>query len=163
MGRFQIGPTSTLITFGNVRLGTWLPNPRYVDEGTALRAGTRRKAVRDDHFPKPRLSYLVKEFLGVHDPSDPYVYVTDGGHWENTGLVELLRPRETGENMPRDVIAIDADPGSPGPVHAALPGDRPGCSRVRGRASTSTSTRCGRSRRSRAARRTPVARWRSAS
>ena len=43
MGRFQIGPTSALITFGNVRLGTWLPNPRYVNPGTALRATGRRQ------------------------------------------------------------------------------------------------------------------------
>ena len=116
MGRFQIGPTSALITFGNVRLGTWLPNPRYVNPGTALRA-KGKKANRGDRFPKPRLSYLAKEFLGIHDPSDPYVYVSDGGHWENTGLVELLRPRTNGEKMPREVIAIDADPGDPGSVH----------------------------------------------
>ena len=119
MGRFQIGPTSALLTFGNVRLGTWLPNPRYVKPGTAgrARAEHRTKAVRGDHFPKPRLSYLVKEFCGIHDPTDPYVYVSDGGHWENTGLVELLRPRVEGEKMPREVIAIDADPGDPGSVH----------------------------------------------
>ena len=34
MGRLRIGPTSALITFGNVRLGTWLPNPRYVKRAT---------------------------------------------------------------------------------------------------------------------------------
>ena len=106
MGRFRIGPTSALITFGNVRLGAWLPNPRYVRAGAAARHDRR------DRFPKVRLSYLVKEFLGIHDPSDPYVYVSDGGHWENTGLVELLR-----EDMPREVIAVDADPGRPGSVH----------------------------------------------
>ena len=87
MGRFRIGPTSALITFGNVRLGAWLPNPRYV------RPGAARRMDRNDRFPKVRLSYLVKEFCGIHDPSDPYVYVSDGGHWENTGLVELLRGR----------------------------------------------------------------------
>jgi hypothetical protein len=106
MGRFRIGPTSSLITFGNVRLGAWLPNPRYVRAGAAARADTR------DRFPKVRLGYLFKEFCGIHDPSDPYVYVSDGGHWENTGLVELLR-----ENMPQEVIAVDADPGDPGSVH----------------------------------------------
>jgi hypothetical protein len=29
--------------------------------------------------------------FGVHDIGDAYVYVTDGGHWENLGVVELLR------------------------------------------------------------------------
>ncbi len=119
MGRFQIGPTSALITFGNVRLGAWLPNPRYVNKGAAqsARDAGETKALRQDRFPKARLSYLVKEFCGIHDPSDPYVYVSDGGHWENTGLVELLRTQRSGDRMPREVIAIDADPGNPGSVH----------------------------------------------
>ena len=111
MGRFRIGPTSALITFGNVRLGAWLPNPRYV------RAGAGTDPSKHDRFPKVRLGYLVKEFLGIHDPSDPYVYVSDGGHWENTGLVELLRGRTPKDSIPREVIAVDADPGSPASVH----------------------------------------------
>ena len=56
--------------------------------------------MRGDHFPKARLSYLVQEFFGIHDPSDPYVYVSDGGHWENTGLVELLRPGSQARRCP---------------------------------------------------------------
>ena len=97
MGRFRIGPTSMLITFANLRLGGWLPNPRYVaPPGAEVR-----------RFPMVRLGYLFKEFLGLHDPADPFVYVSDGGHWENTGLVELLR-----EQLPREVIMVDADAGS---------------------------------------------------
>ena len=58
-------------------------------------------------LPSPRLGYLLKEFLGFHDPSDLYLYVTDGGHWENTALVELLR---TG--LHREIVCIDADSGA---------------------------------------------------
>ena len=99
------------------------------------------KALRQDRFPKARLSYLVKEFCGIHDPSDPYVYVSDGGHWENTGLVELLRTQRSGDRMPREVIAIDADPGNPGPCTSSrAPSTWPVSSAAC--TSTSTSTRC---------------------
>jgi hypothetical protein len=33
MGRFRIGLTSMLLAFANLRLGCWLPNPRYVGTG----------------------------------------------------------------------------------------------------------------------------------
>lgn len=99
MGRFRIGPTSMLLAFTNIRLGAWLPNPRYVALGTEQgEAGNR--------FPLVRIGYLFKEFLGIHDPTDPFVYVSDGGHWENTGLVELLRG-----SMPSEAVLIDADAG----------------------------------------------------
>jgi hypothetical protein len=35
--------------------------------------------------------YLVKEMCGWNSVNDRYLYVTDGGHYENLGLVELLR------------------------------------------------------------------------
>lgn len=96
MGRFRIGPISMLLAFFNVRLGMWIPNPRYAD---AL-AGYGRP------LPRPGLGYLLKEFVGYHDPTDLYLYVTDGGHWENTGLVELLRSRDVAE-----AVCVDADSG----------------------------------------------------
>lgn len=95
MGKFRIGPTSMLLTFANIRLGVWMPNPRYA-----------RYAEHGVPFPRVRLPYLLKEFAGLHDPSDAYVYLTDGGHWENTGLVELLRKGDF-----REIVCIDADPG----------------------------------------------------
>ena len=96
MGRFRIGPVSMLLAFFNVRLGAWVPNPRYAAE---LAAAGRP-------LPRPGLGYLLKEFLGFLDPSDLYLYVTDGGHWENTALVELLRTAHH-----REVVCVDADSG----------------------------------------------------
>lgn len=95
MGRFRVGPTSMLLAFANIRLGVWLPNPRF--------AACAPEGMR---FPRVRLPYLFKEFVGLHDPSDAYMYLTDGGHWENTGLVELLRKGDF-----REIVCIDADPG----------------------------------------------------
>ncbi|HYP22481.1 MAG TPA: hypothetical protein VEV43_02810, partial [Actinomycetota bacterium] len=78
MGRQSLGTTNALLAALNVRLGVWMPNPRYR---------------LDRPLKRPRINYLLKELFGVYDPDDPYVYVTDGGHWENLGLVELVRRR----------------------------------------------------------------------
>jgi len=96
MGRFRIGPTRLLLAFANIRLGVWLPNPRYVDAICHAHGKVRQVG----------LSYLFKEVFGIHDPSDLFVYVADGGHWENTGMVELLR-----KGVYREIVCIDAYPG----------------------------------------------------
>lgn len=80
MGRLSKGSTNALLAALNIDLGIWLPNPRLTDD----------PAVR---FPKVRFGYLFKEILGWYDAADRYVFVADGGHWENLGLVELLRRR----------------------------------------------------------------------
>src|SRR5213593_1030025 len=40
---------------------------------------------------RPSFLYVFREALGLNDVRRKFVYVTDGGHWENLGLVELLR------------------------------------------------------------------------
>jgi hypothetical protein len=97
MGRQNIGSTNALIAALNLRLGTWYPNPRYVP--------TTGDHVR---FPWVRLSYLLKEILGYFDLADHHLYVTDGGHRENLGLVELLRRRC------KTMICIDSSGDTPG-------------------------------------------------
>jgi hypothetical protein len=108
MGKFKIGPARALIALMNVRLGVWVPNPKYVAAWRPGQPDTRDRPFRPGRvpYPLPRLGYLLKEAFGVHDPDDLYLYVTDGGHWENTGLVELLRDRNFSE-----VVCLDADAG----------------------------------------------------
>jgi hypothetical protein len=48
---------------------------------------SRRKLIN----PRPHPSYLLRELLGLNRLNAKYLYVTDGGHYENLGLVELLR------------------------------------------------------------------------
>jgi hypothetical protein len=79
MGKHNRGSTNALFAALNVRLGAWMPNPRY----TAV----------DTRYKTTRLNYLLKEVFGWYDLDDPYLYATDGGHRENLGLVELLRRR----------------------------------------------------------------------
>jgi hypothetical protein len=80
MGRMSRGTTNALMAALNIDLGIWLPNPRLTSNPDAL-------------FPKVRFGYLFKEILGWYDDTDRYVFVADGGHWDNLGLVELLRRR----------------------------------------------------------------------
>ena len=86
MGRMTRAPLRFLFTMLNVRLGLWIPNPNRLAEFEVR--GTRwigrRRLV-------PRISYLFREMFGKNDPESKFLYVTDGGHYENLGLVELLR------------------------------------------------------------------------
>jgi len=93
MGRFNYGSTKALLALANVRLGMWMPNPRLVPEGTLPRR---------PGYPRRRLVYLVKEMFGIYDSEDLYLYITDGGHWENLGLVELVR------RGCREIVCVDA-------------------------------------------------------
>ena len=83
MGRQALGTTNALLVALNLRLGAWVPNPRF-PEWFADRAAA----------PRVHLGYLAKELFSRYHPSrDAFVYVADGGHRENLGLVELLRER----------------------------------------------------------------------
>lgn len=82
----QARAIQTLFALSNARLGTWLPNPAVIDRGDET--GDWRilglPSVR-------RLSYQLREVFGQYGYDDRLLYVTDGGHYENLGLVELLR------------------------------------------------------------------------
>jgi hypothetical protein len=91
MGKMTAKPLRFLMALANVRLGVWIPNPRWV-------AANGEKAVPS----RPRPSYLARELFGLNGVGAKYLYVTDGGHYENLGLVELLRRGCT------DVYCLDA-------------------------------------------------------
>jgi hypothetical protein len=69
-----------------LRLGVWVPNPRWVAAGLDDDHGLERH-----RYGRPRPWYLLCELLGRNRIDARYLYVTDGGHYENLGLVELLR------------------------------------------------------------------------
>jgi hypothetical protein len=98
MGRMDKGTTMSLLAALNLRLGTWYPNPRYIRATRGRQAG----------YPWVRMSYVFKELLGLYDLHDHHLYVTDGGHRENLGLVELLRRRC------RTIICVDSSGDVPG-------------------------------------------------
>ena len=105
MGAYRIGPARAALAVANVRLGVWIPNPKYAARYDFKPDGVRPPGPRTGvKYPRPRLGYLLKELFGVHDPNDLYIYITDAGQWENTGLVELIRDRNIDE-----VVCLDAD------------------------------------------------------
>ena len=71
-----------------LRLGVWVPQPRYVSELEGLRDGEVGPWVR-----QRRLPYLLREVFRVHDGDDRFVNVSDGGHHDNSGLLELIKRR----------------------------------------------------------------------
>lgn len=68
-----------LLTMFNVRLGWWFPNP-----GKGLW-----------YYPGLNFSlyYLLRELFGAADEKSWFVNVSDGGHFENLGVYELIRRR----------------------------------------------------------------------
>ena len=78
MGRASSPAMAFLMTVFNVRLGWWVGNPRKRD-GVAK--------------PSPRigLPYTALELFGGTDDRKKYVNLSDGGHFENLGVYELIR------------------------------------------------------------------------
>jgi hypothetical protein len=96
MGKMTRWPLRFIMALANVRLGVWIPNPRDVaaKELKHQRQSFRPRShevVERRFYPRPRATYLARELLGLNHVRQKYLYVTDGGHYENLGLVELLR------------------------------------------------------------------------
>jgi hypothetical protein len=80
MGYHTDPATAFLMTMFNVRLGWWLFNPRRPET---------TKCASPVFAPKE----LIRELLGMVDDTSKFVYLSDGGHFENMGLYELVRRR----------------------------------------------------------------------
>ncbi|MFO0953817.1 MAG: hypothetical protein U0835_22210 [Isosphaeraceae bacterium] len=87
MSFYQSGPLTALLTLFNARLGYWIEKPRA--------SGWKARS--------PKLgNLLLSEFFGRTDERGEYVHISDGGHFENLGVYELIRRRC------RYVVALDA-------------------------------------------------------
>jgi hypothetical protein len=89
MGRMTRAPFRFFLALANLRLGVWVPNPRQLEKFEEHRK--RRWYQPANYKLIPRPWYLVREMLGLNNLNARFLYVTDGGHYENLGLVELLR------------------------------------------------------------------------
>src|SRR5829696_2835494 len=102
MGR-HAAAVQRLLALSNVRLGTWLPNPAFLAV-----LGRPKVSWRTPRLPNARrLPYQLREIIGAYPAEGRMLLCTDGGHWENLGLVELLRHRC------RTVYCIDASGDAP--------------------------------------------------
>jgi hypothetical protein len=101
----------TLLAVSGARLGSWLPHPYYVNR--------RREAAEHGDWSLPgmprvrRFPYLLREVFNIHPFNERLLHVTDGGHYENLGLVEALRRRCS------EIYVFDAS-GDPGPLATTL-------------------------------------------
>ncbi|HYC59193.1 MAG TPA: patatin-like phospholipase family protein [Thermoanaerobaculia bacterium] len=75
-------PLAFLMTLFNVRLGWWLGNPGVQGQHTWTAEG-----------PTPSTRPLIAEASGDTNDRFPYVYLSDGGHFENLGLYEMVLRR----------------------------------------------------------------------
>ena len=82
MGYYSSPVLTFLMSLFNVRLGWWLGNPGP--------AGARTYNTPGPFFAP---SAILAETLGRTDDSHPYVYLSDGGHFENLGLYEMILRR----------------------------------------------------------------------
>jgi hypothetical protein len=80
---------AALMTVFNVRLGQWLGNPAHAD---AWRSASPLFGGR----------CLLRELTGSADANARFVYLSDGGHFENLGVYELVRRRS------KLIVACDA-------------------------------------------------------
>jgi hypothetical protein len=111
MGFHTFPPLAFLMTVFNVRLGDWLANPRFTNDKflepvtAALGRLARRKSGEEkarierekkivgspEGGPRSSLLYLLFELFGTTTDVSKYVYLTDGAHFENLALYELVR------------------------------------------------------------------------
>jgi hypothetical protein len=128
MGYHSSPLVTLLMTLFNVRLGWWLPNPRYrmswldaklsdapeqpIYDGSKTSSKSASRTVQElpplpnDFLQKkaPRLALgpLVREAFGGTNDEGAFVELTDGGHFENLGLYEMVMRRT------RWIVVIDA-------------------------------------------------------
>lgn len=124
---YHSSPLVTLVmTLFNVRLGWWLPNPRYqmgklqtrlsgcsepnLTSAEGYKSSVHRKAdypplpnkFLEKKAPRLALGPLLRESLGGTDDEAPFIELTDGGHFENLGLYEMVLRRT------RWIVVVDA-------------------------------------------------------
>jgi hypothetical protein len=91
------------LTIANARLGAWLPNPYFV----ALKLQHPDEWIIPGLPNRRRPSYFAREIFGIHPSTSRLLLCTDGGHYDNLGLIELLRRRC------ERIYCIDASAASP--------------------------------------------------
>jgi hypothetical protein len=71
-----------LMALFNVRLGWWLGNPGPAGASTFRKRG-----------PTFAVRPLIEETFGLTTDANPYVYLSDGGHFDNLGFYEMVLRR----------------------------------------------------------------------
>jgi hypothetical protein len=82
MGYHSSPIVGLIMTLFNARLGAWLGNPGPAGGRTWKQSG-----------PRSAVGSLIKEAFGLTNNTSAYVYLSDGGHFENLALYEMVLRR----------------------------------------------------------------------
>jgi hypothetical protein len=82
MGYHSSPLIALIMTLFNARLGWWLANP-----------GEHGKGAWDKEGPSVAFQPIINEALGRTNDTSKWVYLSDGGHFENLGLYEMVLRR----------------------------------------------------------------------
>ncbi len=82
MGYHSSPLVTFILTLFNVRLGAWFGNPGKAGDHTFQLT-----------YPRFSVRPMLAEAFGLTSETNPYVYLSDGGHFENLGLYEMVLRR----------------------------------------------------------------------
>lgn len=91
MGQASSSILAAVIAFFNIRIGFWIRNPKKYSPGDSLMPG---------HLQNMTTPW--RELFSMTDATSNVVYITDGGHFENLGLYEMIRRKC------KHIILVDA-------------------------------------------------------
>jgi hypothetical protein len=91
MGYHSSPLVTFVLTLLNVRLGAWLGNPGKAGDHS-FQLG----------YPESSVRPIIDEGFGLTNDTSPHVYLSDGGHFENLGLYEMVLRRC------HYIVAVDA-------------------------------------------------------
>jgi hypothetical protein len=114
MGRYTIPSLRPLFALADIRLGRWLPNPTNARQRALVEAKTEPGRFDKRNRLGPGWDELISDVLGITGQS---AYVSDGGHYDNLGLMTLLRARCA------EIWCVDSAPdekGSAGEIRRVL-------------------------------------------
>lgn len=106
MGRLTNLGYALALTFANVRLGFWwwVPESRRRERHASRQAGSRAPRWQLLADQVSTFFYLFNEMTARYSPSYKRQYLSDGGHFENTGAYALIR-----RDVPRIIVCDNAE------------------------------------------------------
>lgn len=113
MGMKTIPSLRSLFAVINLRLGRWIPNP-FSERIRAEVNSPKKPSIFCRPEPRglgPGYDEFVPELLGLQRADAPRIYVSDGGHYDNLGLLVLLRARC------REIWCVDSEADEEGDAH----------------------------------------------
>lgn len=93
MGRKTHSIVRTVCALINVRLGRWLPNPMCETIRDEIGGDDADERMRGRRVLGDGFNEFVPELFGLHRADGPRIYISDGGHYDNLGLIALLHAR----------------------------------------------------------------------